>query len=1220
MKTTKKILSMILSVLMIFSTVTPAFAAPSSNKVTAAFRNLLFEIDTDKTSYSWGDTITFVIKATNISDEIVEYVGVDADASIPDLFADTRQHMGVIETVVPGGHETVLDSFSTSELSLLTRLLFPLKLIYYRFFNRSSGSYSNMATKRVKVGLLSYDFYINAESIDTLTDTDGEGLVDYLERKFNTDPRSGDTDGDGLSDWVELNTLALDPTKRDTDGNEIDDGFEDNDEDKLVNLFEIRDFCTNPSFFDSDNDFLSDYDEIKTYLTDPNNKDTDFDGVDDGTEISLGTDPLKAEDTFVSDAVCGAVNEDNPVSASAKVRGDADTADSLKIEEVTVADDIRLGSTIPGYLGSAFDFSVDGQMTSAEITFSYDKSLGKIGKNFQPRIYYFNEEEGSFTELEDQKVENGVVTAEVSHFSTYILLNKVAVDAVWDMEISPEDRNSENYLGIDVVFTIDSSGSMSDNDPSGIRKLVAKNFASKLTEKDRAAVVDFDSSAYVYQEFTSDYSLVESAINRVNSSGGTSLTEGISASLKLFMNDNSERTDVKKYIIFLTDGNGSYNSSYTSLANEHDIVIYTIGLGYGVKESVLREIAEGTGGSYYFASAADDLTDIYDDIETDTRNSIDTNKDGISDYYTQLIMDGLVINGENLFGFDLNVDSNGNPSDDWDGDGLKNGEEVSVKSKNGRPYLVVKSSPIFADTDGDGYNDGEEVKTMNTSPLKYTKAGASGLRSLTAINNFNYPEYAHETVEFEWVFDWNRPEEAKAAMINYYYDYASVDTISKNADRIAVLEKYEMLQSNMESLLKFTKSTTGLINAATKWKSWKSSVTMMTNKANGVVNDVHSKTKSAVNLLNKKKTDEALKEIENACKRVKAEEKTIKSLVEMVLEFEPTEGIMEVSDAQELTEYIESFVNDFGSVTGFMSGCFTIASTFQKRIKAGKTLTSVSNKYQSYLGRNILPVGKNGNITVGTALDIIIDVAEFGVESFEICNTYARVAANVEALENYIDVIDYVARNGNDKDYVKIAAYEIEKILLDKSWGELYKQMAEAVNQQGAKTAVKVLLDVGGSLNKYVKIAQLVIEGLELYFNFLGYTEYAQTRVKICAYDAIADGTVHYAKEKTSINGDYVDFDDGATSYVTQLAQIHIVGEREYFEYYRGNNVLAWFTGQASSEDWNKWERNSIGRIYGYADALDAVVSSNLPFYSDFHDESGELISYSPEVNNHTYA
>ena len=65
---------------------------------------------------------------------------------------------------------------------------------------------------------------------------------------------------------------------------------------------------------------------------------------------------------------------------------------------------------------------------------------------------------------------------------------------------------------------------------------------------------------------------------------------------------------------------------------------------------------------------------------------------------------------------------------------------------------------------------------------------------------------------------------------------------------------------------------------------------------------------------------------------------------------------------------------------------------------------------------------------------------------------------------------------------------------------------------------------------------------------------------------------------------------------------------------------MAWLTGGPSSEDWNAMERRFIGRIYGYADDLGAVVSSNLPFYSEFHDESGEIISYSPEVNTNTYA
>lgn len=88
--------------------------------------------------------------------------------------------------------------------------------------------------------------------------------------------------------------------------------------------------------------------------------------------------------------------------------------------------------------------AVDGKFNSAEMTFKYDESLGQLSDTFQPRIYYFNESTKMFEELENQTVQEGKITATVTHFSTYILLNKYLVDTVWDSDIKKPDENGQN--------------------------------------------------------------------------------------------------------------------------------------------------------------------------------------------------------------------------------------------------------------------------------------------------------------------------------------------------------------------------------------------------------------------------------------------------------------------------------------------------------------------------------------------------------------------------------------------------------------------------------------------------------------------------------------------------------------------------------------------------------------------------------------------------------
>lgn len=89
-------------------------------------------------------------------------------------------------------------------------------------------------------------------------DRDGDGLYDWEERDYGTDPYDSDTDRDGLYDGEE-----------------------------------VFDYGTDPLYADTDDDGLLDGEEVFEYYTDPLYWDSDDDGFSDGREIRQGTDPLR---------------------------------------------------------------------------------------------------------------------------------------------------------------------------------------------------------------------------------------------------------------------------------------------------------------------------------------------------------------------------------------------------------------------------------------------------------------------------------------------------------------------------------------------------------------------------------------------------------------------------------------------------------------------------------------------------------------------------------------------------------------------------------------------------------------------------------------------------------------------------------------------------------------------------------------------------------------
>lgn len=677
------------------------------------------------------------------------------------------------------------------------------------------------------------DLTLYAIWVDVNTDSDSDGLVDDLEIYISTDPRDADTDNDELNDYLEAVVMNYDPLHTDSDANGTADGDEDYDEDGLTNLQELSG-GTDPIVRDSDHDGLTDQEELVAYHTDPNVVDTDGDGASDGDEVRLSTDPLAAQTSFVETISTGNLTESLPVTLEVKVRVNGNQVGTLEITPVTSASNPLLSPATAGYLGVGYDITVEGQPTSAELTFHYDTELGTIGEDFQPRVYYFNEAAKTFEELPNQTVTEGSVSVTVNHFSTYILLNKVDFDAVWEVEIKPPQYD-ETIKGLDVVFVIDSSGSMTTNDRNNLRLQAAKNFVDKLGETDRAAVIEFDSYATLYQAFTSDHSLLDAAIDRVDASGNTNLREGMGLAIKQFT-EAYTRTDAYKYIIFLTDGNGTYSTSYTTWAKENEIVVYTIGLGSGVKEATLKGIADGTGGKYYFASDADALENIYKEIAVETVDyTTDTNADGISDYYTELIKTGdlPLSNGSLEFmGVDFNYNEAGEPSDDYDGDGVINGDELNVQLLGSRVYMYKISDPMMVHSDSDGLDDQAE-HLAGSDPMVNSYID-SAVDYPWNDSNFTYVDVYHE--EDSWLnegarqiwssitFNWSHQDEAKSVLASFFDTYSNTDQIRDTADAVA-LEVGNLLGEDMIGRLEQyykagTLSLDGFKNSVKAIKNW----------------------------------------------------------------------------------------------------------------------------------------------------------------------------------------------------------------------------------------------------------------------------------------------------------------------------------------------------------------------------------------------------------------
>jgi Mg-chelatase subunit ChlD len=569
-------------------------------------------------------------------------------------------------------------------------------------------------------------------------DSDGDGLPDIYELFLGTDPFNPDTDGDGLPDGYEVFTLGTDPLLYSTSGSGKSDGEYDFDNDGLTNYQEYL-YGTDPFNPDTDGDGLSDGDEVNIYGTNPLSADTDGDGVSDGLELKLGLNPNNpitdgitpdGERIFPVNKTATTPNGINSVALDISLK--AKNIESLDINYVP-ENGVFLSDRTPGFIDNAFKFDVKGEFESAILTFEFDvELLNKPG--FKPAIYYFNEEIQLLEELPNQTIVGNTVIATVTHFSSYILLEKDYFDRVWFTSIKPPTDIFNG--GIDLALVIDGSGSMSWTDPSNIRYTASEQLIDKMSDDARIAIIGFDNNARVHSPFTYDKDTAKAAVRRTFTNGGTSIYNGIISALNQF---EEQPRDAVKIMVVLTDGidNSFYN--YTPIldrAKNNNVVIHTIGFGSGwdIDEVLLRNIAEFTGGHYYHSNNAAGLEVIFEQIAIEDLQ-IDTDNDGIPDYFEKLINEGLLRdgNGRALWDYDgaVKLSWDAPKLQDSDGDGLRDGEEIEIKfykmlDGTYRVWVYMYSNPCLIDSDGDGLMDGYTLNewgfvARDPQPLKYNK-------------------------------------------------------------------------------------------------------------------------------------------------------------------------------------------------------------------------------------------------------------------------------------------------------------------------------------------------------------------------------------------------------------------------------------------------------------------------------------------------------------------
>lgn len=203
-------------------------------------------------------------------------------------------------------------------------------------------------------------------------------------------------------------------------------------------------------------------------------------------------------------------------------------------------------------------------------------------------------------------------------------------------------QNKTRGEGIDIILCMDVSGSMLARDFVPNRLVVARQMAADFVQSrpvDQIGLVIFAGEPYTQFPLSTDHAALLEQVRGINPGmlqDGTVIGEGLAKAVERLSSSKGR----SKVVILLTDGNEQPPATRIldpeaalNIAKSKDVKVYTIGMGApgvattveeGVRrtgnatfldETLLKRIANGTGGAYFRATNNQSLQNIYDQID-----------------------------------------------------------------------------------------------------------------------------------------------------------------------------------------------------------------------------------------------------------------------------------------------------------------------------------------------------------------------------------------------------------------------------------------------------------------------------------------------------------------------------------------------------------------------------------------------------------------------------
>ena len=588
-------------------------------------------------------------------------------------------------------------------------------------------------------------------------DSDSDGLSNLREVELGTNPMQADSDNDGLSDCEEVEIYHTDPLNKDTDndgitdGNEIilglnplqkcSDGITPDAERKIPQTLEPDNALSQensavPSLQGNVSDVIEEHaalEETTIHALNDNRAvvgrqvhiDTDY---TDGNDLQLRFDCTPETDRIDSLMICR-YEGNTIVPCETAVNGtvlqtEASTGDYFVIDAETLL--ISLGIDIHSYIADEAEDASFASLDSTGAAMGNEATQDTTGNEVSEKWIQEN-----YT-LADEN--NNPVSNDNNSSAYHYVLNRVFEQPKESATVKTTALR-EAAGQADIVFVIDSTGSMSDeinNVASNIQAFVT-TLTTNYSVHANFALIDYKDITEYGEETTlvkngasnwfTDVSAYRNKINSIYVNGGGDDPETAIDALGM-ASQLDFRENANKFIILVTDAGYKITNNYgISSMSEMASILKNAGIITSVittngQHSAYEELYQATDG--LFANIYENFSDVLMQL---------------ADKIGEVVNDGswVILNDYQFIKLSQPLEENG----DSDGDGLSDREELGEKVESDiTPYITwvlskydipeemytgpnklevydYKSNPILEDTDFDGIRDDKDREPRN---------------------------------------------------------------------------------------------------------------------------------------------------------------------------------------------------------------------------------------------------------------------------------------------------------------------------------------------------------------------------------------------------------------------------------------------------------------------------------------------------------------------------